>query len=153
MTMTEGRQCGECKLCCKLLGIVELNKPPAKWCPHAAGRGCGVYSVRPESCRSFFCLWLQGVGPEDMKPSKSRVVFASITDHGDQKLFTVHVDAGYPNAWKKPLIKRYLDHLVTTGAAIAIVCGEDRWLVNAHGIPEGTVLIKDEGEFISRRRL
>jgi len=34
------RQCGDCSLCCKVLGIPELDKPKDSWCANfAAGTG------------------------------------------------------------------------------------------------------------------
>jgi len=59
----EGRQCGTCVLCCKLLHVVELDKPPGEWCPwlhKKRTRGCSKYTKRPEACREFACLWLKG---------------------------------------------------------------------------------------------
>jgi hypothetical protein len=32
--IVEGRGCKDCTLCCKLLGIAELEKPRATWCTH-----------------------------------------------------------------------------------------------------------------------
>ena len=43
------RQCGDCSLCCKVLGIPELNKPKDAWCPQlcAAGTGCRMLCGPP----------------------------------------------------------------------------------------------------------
>ena len=58
------RSCGSCSLCCKLLVIDELDKPPDTWCPHCKpGRGgCSIYADRPPSCRLFRCGWLDSKG-------------------------------------------------------------------------------------------
>jgi hypothetical protein len=70
------RQCGDCSLCCKVLGIPELNKPKDEWCPNfAAGIGCRIYADRPPSCHNFACRWLNDatMGPE-WKPSLCKMV-------------------------------------------------------------------------------
>ncbi len=54
-----GRSCGDCTLCCKLIGIPELEKPPGTWCLRCTiGKGCQIYDTRPEACRNFRCAWL-----------------------------------------------------------------------------------------------
>jgi len=59
----EGRQCGKCVLCCKLLYVEALDKEAGTWCPwlhKQRTRGCSKYRKRPEACREFACLWLKG---------------------------------------------------------------------------------------------
>jgi hypothetical protein len=54
-----GRSCGGCTMCCKVLGITELQKPVGKWCKHCEiGYGCRIYETRPAECRTFHCAWL-----------------------------------------------------------------------------------------------
>jgi hypothetical protein len=94
------RECGTCTLCCKVMGIEELEKPRGVWCDHAMpGRGCAIYDARPHSCRVFSCLWLldEGLG-EEWKPEKSKLV---IVPDNDTKATRVYVDAASPNAWKR----------------------------------------------------
>jgi hypothetical protein len=96
-----GRSCGTCALCCKLVGIAELNKPMGQWCPHCLKRGgCGIYPSRPEECRTFNCGWLTNaeIG-EEWLPTRSKMVLHHVTDAGVNKL-VVHVDPGSPLAWK-----------------------------------------------------
>lgn len=53
------RTCGDCSLCCNLLGVPELAKPVCKWCKHVKkGIGCGIYEDRPTCCREFSCDWI-----------------------------------------------------------------------------------------------
>ena len=73
-----GRDCGSCSLCCKLLSITapELNKPPNVWCAHCRpGKGCSIYSARPEICQEFACGWLfdSALGDE-WKPTRAKIV-------------------------------------------------------------------------------
>ena len=40
-----GKTCGDCGLCCKLLGIEAIKKAPGQWCGHfrKGVGGCGIY--------------------------------------------------------------------------------------------------------------
>ena len=69
-----GRACGTCTLCCKVIAVVDFDKPPGVWCPHCVrGKGCGIYETRPTDCRTFFCEWMltTSLGPE-WKPERSK---------------------------------------------------------------------------------
>jgi len=56
--LVPGRSCGSCTLCCTVLPLPELQKPPDISCIHAvAGKGCAIHGNRPSSCRQFFCGW------------------------------------------------------------------------------------------------
>lgn len=81
------RSCGDCKLCCKVLGVPVLNKPAGKWCPHCPTRGCKIYDDRPQECREYGCLWLCGSIPEDCRPDKIHVTF-DLKDMGDFQVIT-----------------------------------------------------------------
>ena len=101
------RTCGTCSLCCKLLGIGELNKPSGTWCskcnpPH----GCTIYNDRPNECREFACVWLENPTlSEDWKPASSKIVLYFI-DNGSRLI--AHVDPGSPDVWRR---QPYYDQL------------------------------------------
>ena len=97
---SSARACGDCTLCCKLLGIDELDKPAGQWCAHCAvGRGCAIYESRPEPCRTFLCGYLTWpVAGEHWFPVRSKMILASA--FGGKRL-AVHVDPGRPNAWRE----------------------------------------------------
>lgn len=106
-----GRECGTCTLCCKLMGIEELDKPRGKWCEHAMpGRGCAIYDNRPHSCRVFSCMWLLDTALDEVwKPEKSKLV---IVPDNDSKVTRVYVDAATPDAWKRePYFSSLLDFM------------------------------------------
>ena len=101
------RECGECSLCCKLMGIATIDKPAGKWCPHCkADRGCGIYEQRPQECRNFVCGWLRGPQlDERWKPSFCKFVLANDDDNTHMKIV---VDPARPDAWKKePYYSRF----------------------------------------------
>lgn len=90
------RACDGCTACCKSLSIRELDKPPGSWCPHCKiGKGCAVYHVRPEECRSFRCVWLVdevGIFKEEHRPDRGKVVFdiQSVPNHPGVAVLCLH---------------------------------------------------------------
>lgn len=121
------RTCGPCTLCCKVLRIPELEKPQNAWCRHAKkGRGCGIYEARPESCRSFSCLWLDGLAPEWARPDLVHGVMTATTD-GAQ--LVLHEDPGFRGAAREKL-KEVIDRFVADGKHyVAVVSGDRRTLI------------------------
>ena len=73
------KACGDCGLCCKLMGVTALAKPAGKWCRHfSKARGCAIYADRPDDCRVFNCLWLLTEALDaDWKPSRAGFVLHS----------------------------------------------------------------------------
>lgn len=128
-----GRTCGDCTLCCKVMGITELKKPAGTWCEHCApGVGCKIYKDRPSSCAGFECLWLQGspaTVPDELKPNRCKAVIVPMKEPFQG--FVVHADPGYPTAWSEGLLKYYIDAAVRSGLSVAIVVGKERyWFTN-----------------------
>ncbi len=78
------RTCGNCTACCRPLPILELQKSIGVWCTQCdQGVGCRIYDSRPRSCRDFSCQWLKGIGKEDDRPDKTRVILDFVqTDNG-----------------------------------------------------------------------
>jgi Fe-S-cluster containining protein len=93
ITIVQGRQCGGCTLCCKLLPVKEgftieevgeLGKRGVKLehttfvkkqnvpCDHQRhGKGCSIYDKRPMSCRAWRCMWLAGMGGLTSRPDRA----------------------------------------------------------------------------------
>lgn len=95
-----GKSCGECGMCCKLLGIESIAKPPGQWCGHyKRGAGCTVYADRPAACSRFICLWLSSEGLDDSwRPDRSK--FVLFTEQDGRRLNVV-VDQNDPMAWRR----------------------------------------------------
>lgn len=75
MPGTTARTCGSCTACCKSLAVIELKKPPKKWCPHCdIGKGCRIYENKPVSCGGYRCEWLKGFGDEESRPDHLKVI-------------------------------------------------------------------------------
>ena len=87
-------------MCCKLLGVAELDKPRLRWCQHCAvGVGCRVYPERPQSCRTFMCGYLTGrdIG-EHWRPTRSKMVLSY--EEAANRL-AIFVDPGRVDAWRQ----------------------------------------------------
>ena len=129
-----GRSCANCTMCCKLLGIVELNKPHQTVCPNCnAGRSCRIYADRPQSCRNFVCAYLlTPLVPEYWKPAASKMVLE--IDVRTQRI-SVHVDAARKDAWKREPyysdIKRWAANNAIQAGWIVVYQGLDAIVVSA----------------------
>lgn len=74
------RTCGECKVCCTLLGVPEINKPERTRCDRLCNTGCSDYENRPVLCRGYGCAWLFGLGPARWRPDRLGIVFDNALD-------------------------------------------------------------------------
>lgn len=124
--------CEGCTACCRLLGIVELNKPEGQFCPHcpAGAAGCAIYETRPQSCRTFECAWLmfKKMGkplPERLRPDRSRVV-VNITDD----TLALVCAPGYAGAWRRKEFNDLILHAQRNGLNVVVSCeGVDEAIV------------------------
>ena len=139
------RACGTCTLCCHVLGVKEIEKPPLQWCQHCTvGVGCQVYDERPQQCRDFSCLWLSfpEAFPEELKPNRcgvvcwspvadGRVVFALTRPHAEM-------------AWQKAGVHKFLRKMANAGhVVIAFGGGPRAWLIGSERdaeLPPGAML-------------
>lgn len=98
--MGEARTCGDCGMCCKLMGVKAIAKAPHVWCGHFhKGAGCGIYDQRPRACADFSCYWLRAPNLDDRwRPDRARFVLHR--EHDGQTL-VVEVDPASPDAWRK----------------------------------------------------
>ena len=128
------RTCGECTLCCKALAVTELQKPQAVWCIHCRiGSGCSIYSERPESCRSFSCLYLQSPDiPEEMRPDRLRAV-VSFTGDGETPL--IHIDPKTPDVYRRGALHTFVEGCRARGLDVILVAGERRKLLANYKAP------------------
>lgn len=118
------RICGNCTLCCKVIGVRALDKPPQTQCPNCEpGRGCKIYADRPHDCRSFYCMYVrQGSKiPDRWLPSRSHMV---LCEDLEGPRIEVHVDSDHPDAWQQ---EPYYDDLrqwsigaVTSGGYVMV---------------------------------
>lgn len=77
LPLLPGRECGGCVECCRVipLNLPELAKPTGQLCAYCVdGKGCGVHAIRPQTCRTWFCLWRMVELSDDWRPDRSGVV-------------------------------------------------------------------------------
>lgn len=74
------RLCGECRACCTILRVPDVPTEAQERCQHECATGCSVYMVRPQPCRDFECLWLQGWGTRDQRPDRLKVMLDARTE-------------------------------------------------------------------------
>lgn len=122
------RVCGECNLCCRVLGIKDeqLQKPKDQWCDFALKKcGCSIYHGRPQICRDFECLWLRGqFGGPEFRPDK---IHGVVTPTTDGKNWVIHEDHGYPGVARtalKGIIKAWVAQKQTN--YVIVTCGSKR---------------------------
>ena len=152
-----GRNCGSCALCCKLLGIAELNKPMGQWCPNCLkSGGCRIYDTRPNECRTFNCEWLVNaqIGDE-WQPLRSKMVMHHVNDGGISKL-VIHVDPGSPLSWKSEpyysQLKRWARNAIETNGLINIYLGKKVIVVlPKKDVDLGTFKLGDRINILKRR--
>jgi len=124
MDQRPNRRCGDCSLCCTVMAVGEINKPENVKCSKLTVMGkCSVhYNGKPESCTTYQCLWLAGAMPEELKPSRSRIV----ADTGSSgNIVVMHVSPYDRGAWNKPAVKRWIDSIADR-IMVIVLCGEER---------------------------
>ena len=77
LPLIPGRECGPCVECCRFipLDLPELAKPTGSLCGYCVdGAGCSVHSVRPPTCRTWFCVWRVVELSEPWRPDLSGII-------------------------------------------------------------------------------
>jgi hypothetical protein len=116
--------CGSCNMCCKVMGIPELQKRDGEWCRHVVkGVGCGIYANRPTRCQEFLCGWRHGIfkpgeEPPELRPDRCHVVFAPASQ--DDMVICAFVDPARPDAYLKPVVMDVITKLCMIGCRVVI---------------------------------
>ena len=74
-------KCGDCQVCCEVMGVTEIEKPQLTKCRHQCATGCSIYKSRPKSCAHIKCEWLLGDLPVEYRPDNSGVFIYKIRGH------------------------------------------------------------------------
>lgn len=127
--------CDECDLCCRVIGVEEIDKPRGHACPHLVagkkgGGCCGIFERQPESCRMFFCGWRasQYLSPKHrmpitMRPDHCGVVIGPIDEENESKIY-LNVDPGRPDSWKDPDVLEYIKTYIRNGVEVVLYVGD-----------------------------
>ena len=99
--LVKGRSCAGCTLCCKVVGISELQKPRDVWCSLCEPtHGCKAYSQRSRERRGFYCGYLTNPSvDENWKPSKCRMVITY--EELEIPKLSIYVDTSRLNVWRQ----------------------------------------------------
>lgn len=78
LKLIEGRECGDCSICCKELDIDSdtLTKPAGQMCSNRTAQGCSIYPERPSLCRQWFCAWRWFPFADHVRPDKSDILMS-----------------------------------------------------------------------------
>lgn len=113
------------------MAISELDKPEWMPCPRlreaegaddarsaACRGGCAHYRDRPDSCRSFSCLWLSGLAGigDEYRPDRCGIV---ITPTDNPRV--VQARQVWPGAARQATGKRLITWLRTLGLRVVVV--------------------------------
>jgi hypothetical protein len=147
--LVPGRLCGSCTLCCTVVGVEELRKPPGVTCSHLAlGKGCTIRDERPQSCRRFFCGWRLDPNIDSLwKPEIAGFVLTISMHHGS---LMAMVDPARPNAWKmQPYHGRMREWSARAfkedKRIVAVVAGgEATVILPDHDVPIGVLAVDEE---------
>lgn len=141
--------CGDCTMCCKLMGVKELDKPKNVMCTNCKkGVGCTIYDTRPESCSGFRCVWLQTQAMEkvdrrmglDTRPDKCKVVLHTSPDGHS---LIAKVDPAHPFAWREGRIAGMIG-VISTTLKVLVEVGGKYWLVDKQNAREVRMSAPDE---------
>lgn len=115
--------CGDCTVCCKTMGVIEISKDPGVQCEHCTGTACAIYDRRPPTCAGFKCVWLQEDNlPEEMRPDRSHVL---MIPSDDADCVVMKVNAEHFGAHKAPIFKQFIRRLMLERAMVVfVVCGD-----------------------------
>ncbi|MDB5423269.1 MAG: hypothetical protein JWQ29_685 [Phenylobacterium sp.] len=119
MSADAAKSCGDCGLCCKLMGVAAIDKAPLAWCRQfKRGCGCKIYETRPKACADFICYWLHApnLGPE-WRPDRAGFVL-HISEQG--RTLNVETDQANPNAWRAEPYRSQLTAWAAQGAGRAL---------------------------------
>lgn len=124
--MSIARSCGTCNLCCTVMAVgdcVPEPKPKNVKCRQLTVLGqCGIYAERPQSCRDFRCLWLMGMLPEELKPSRVNAVADA---NGDGTMIVFHIHPRDRGAHRRGALGRFIEQ-TRDRLTFIVACGDER---------------------------
>jgi hypothetical protein len=117
--------------------IADLNKPAGVWCEHARpgrpGGACSIHETRYPVCRGFMCQWIVSPAvPEELKPSKSKVILSAVEGARGDHLFA-YCDPSDPVAWRRSPMYEFLKRQTRSPSgrprAVMVCAGRHYWML------------------------
>jgi hypothetical protein len=157
-----GRVCGDCQLCCRLVPVGALKKDAGERCLYQrTGKGCTIYRNRPGDCRVWNCRWLVSDDTEHLpRPDRAHYVIDifpdfvhQVLDDGsriDVPVMQVWCDPSYRQAWRDPRLLAYIEKIATerrTATLIRFNSGGDSLAVFAPSLAADGQWHEIESEF------
>jgi len=143
------RGCGDCTLCCTVLGVrtADFEKPKYEKCPHECG-SCSIHATRPDPCATFECVWLHSQDmsktmPRHLRPDKCHVVIAPSPL---ANFFNAWVDSRFPGAWKYGETHKFLLRL-SQRMDIALTDGSKFWRIKGGEVHQMEIISVDENGY------
>ena len=121
------RTCDGCEMCCTVMAVRELEKPPWSPCRRLApGGGCGVWGAHPASCKSFTCLWRASdmLLPPDLFPAGCGFLLALDPAETWPTVVKICAEERRPNAWDTPRNRRIFAALAAAWNCPVAVVGD-----------------------------
>jgi len=113
--------CGNCKICCYVTAVPEIQKHFNTWCAHAIGsQGCRIYAMRPLSCCGFECYWLKEGLSKDLRPDLCGVMIESIPGYNVR---VVYCDPSKPMAWQQPEFRKIIADFALSNHPVVVNVG------------------------------
>lgn len=146
-TQPPTRSCGDCTLCCKVMGIDALEKPRGSWCTNCdASKGCKIYETKPQECTDFQCGYITNPNlGEEWKPNHSKIII--LPEDGGNRI-AAHVDTSRPDAWKKEpyysTLKEWARRGVPTGGQFIVYVGDRVFMILPDKDVDLGIIGKDE---------
>jgi len=145
-----GRSCENCTLCCKVLGIPELQKPRDAVCSHCDWtKGCTIYARRPGACRDFDCSYLLSPAlGDEWKPTTSHMVLGYMAE---ADIVLVYTDPDHSGVWRRePYYSRIKKWAVPSDTGGYVVIWEKTRVLVLSGIDEFDLGVVHEDQIIVR---
>jgi hypothetical protein len=125
-----GRECGDCQACCTAKSVPGIVKLENGNCPHQCDTGCSIHADRPQQCRDYRCLWLQGHLDDELRPDQSGYILDVALEQSTQKHFFTALPA-WPGAFEdekvvyrlKKLAKKVKNPVIANGLGMIAELG------------------------------
>jgi hypothetical protein len=109
-------------LCCTVLRVDELRKLGGVACAALGAHGCTIYARRPQICRGYRCLWLQGKLDFEDRPDWLGAVLDVVIEGGAPRLA---IREASPGAFERSERLRAIAERYREAMPVRVTCVSD----------------------------